>query len=217
MSGESAANTPLEQNPLYVAATMLCRQLSPYDLNPLNYNPLRDLLIELIDFEGLRKQNTFEVMICATNVRTARRRVFQSADLSVDAVPASATLPQMMTAVEIDGESYWDGGFTGNPATTNLLRRLPKCDLIVVRIDPVHRDAVPRKPVEIVERMSNPRRVHGQNTLAPLLYPARGRAGGGQLDTAGETSLAFHRTSCVRVISLPQLPHFTETSTPSRF
>jgi len=153
MSGESAANTPLEQNPLYVAATMLCRQLSPYDLNPLNYNPLRDLLIELIDFEGLRKQNTFEVMICATNVRTARRRVFQSADLSVDAVLASATLPQMMTAVEVDGESYWDGGFTGNPATTNFLRRLPKCDLIVVRIDPVHRDAVPRKPVEIVERM----------------------------------------------------------------
>jgi NTE family protein len=83
MSGESAANTPLDQNPLYVAATMLCRQLSPYDLNPLNYNPLRDLLIELIDFEGLRKQNAFEVMICATNVRTARRRVFQSADLSV--------------------------------------------------------------------------------------------------------------------------------------
>ena len=153
MSGETAANTPLEQNPLYVAATMLCRQLSPYELNPLNYNPLRDLLIELIDFEGLRKQNAFEVMICATNVRTARRRVFQSADLSVDAVLASATLPQMMTAVEIDGESYWDGGFTGNPATTNLLRRLPKCDLIVVRIDPVHRNAVPRTPVEIVERM----------------------------------------------------------------
>ena len=59
----------------------------------------------------------------------------------------------MMTAVEIDGKSYWDGGFTGNPATTNLLRRLPKCDLIVVRIDPVHRNVVPRKPVEIVERM----------------------------------------------------------------
>jgi NTE family protein len=97
---------------------MLCRQLSPYDLNPLNYNPLRDLPIELIDFEGLRKQNAFEVMICVTNVRTARRRVFQSADLSVDAVLASATLPQMMTAVEIDGESYWDGG-------TRLPRLLP--------------------------------------------------------------------------------------------
>jgi NTE family protein len=153
MSGETAANTPLEQNPLYVAATMLCRQLSPYDLNPHNYNPLRDLLIELIDFEGLRKQNTFEVMVCATNVRTAMRRPFHNADLSVDAVLASACLPQMMTAVEIDGESYWDGGFSGNPAITGLLRRLPNCDVIVVRIDPVHREAVPRKPVDIAERM----------------------------------------------------------------
>jgi NTE family protein len=94
----------------------------------------------------LRKQNTFEVMICATNVRTAMRRTFHNADLSVDAVLTSACLPQMMSAVEIDGESYWDGGFTGNPAVTSLLRRLPKCDVIVVRIDPVHRDAVPASP-----------------------------------------------------------------------
>jgi NTE family protein len=153
MSGETAASTPLEYNPLYMAFAMLSRNLSPYDLNPLNYNPLRDLLSELIDFDGLRAQKSFEVMICATNIRTAMRRLFHNADISVDAVLASACLPQMMSAVEIDGESYWDGGFTGNPAVTGLLRRLPKCDLIVVRIDPVHRDVVPRRPADIIDRL----------------------------------------------------------------
>jgi NTE family protein len=153
MSGETAANTPLEQNPFYTAFVTLSRNLSPYDLNPSNYNPLRDLLTEMIDFEQLRAQKDFEVMICATNVRTAMRRPFHNADISVDGVLASACLPQMMSAVEVDGESYWDGGFTGNPAVIGLLRRLPKCDVIVVRIDPVHRDAVPRKPAEIIDRL----------------------------------------------------------------
>ena len=90
MSGETAANTPLEYNPLYAALVMVSRNLSPYDLNPFNYNPLRDLLTELIDFERLRAQNSFEVMICATNVRTARRRPFRSSEISADAVLASA-------------------------------------------------------------------------------------------------------------------------------
>ena len=153
MSGETAANTPLEYNPLYAALVMVSRNLSPYDLNPFNYNPLRDLLTELIDFERLRAQNFFEVMICATNVRTARRRPFHSSEISVDAVLASACLPQMMSAVEIAGEPYWDGGFTGNPAIIGFLRKMPKCDVIIVRIDPVHRDAVPRKPAEIIDRL----------------------------------------------------------------
>jgi NTE family protein len=153
MSGEAAANTPLEYNPLYAALVMLSRNLSPYDLNPFNYNPLRDLLTELIDFERLRAQNSFEVMICATNVRTARRRPFRSSEISVDGVLASACLPQMMSAVEIDGEPYWDGGFTGTPAMVGFLRRVPKCDVIIVRIDPVHRDAVPRRPAEIIDRL----------------------------------------------------------------
>ena len=153
MSGETAANTPLEHNPLYMAFAMLSRSLSPYDLNPLNYNPLRDLPKETIDFERLRADKSFELMICATNVRTAMRRLFHNADVSVDAVLASACLPQMMSAVEVDGESYWDGGFAGNPAVTGLLRRLPKCDLVIVRIDPVHRDMVPRRPAEIIDRL----------------------------------------------------------------
>jgi NTE family protein len=80
MSGETAASTPLEHNPFYMALATLSRSLSPYDLNPLNYNPLRDLLTEMIDFKGLRAQKSFEVMICATNVRTAMRRTFHNAD-----------------------------------------------------------------------------------------------------------------------------------------
>jgi NTE family protein len=154
MSGEYAASAPLEHNPFYAAWAMLSRNVSPYDLNPLNYNPLRDLLIEMIDFDRVRAQKTIGVLVSATNVRTAMRRSFHNADISVDAVLASACLPQMMPAVEIDGEPYWDGGFTGNPGITGLLRRLPKCDVVVIRIDPVHRAEVPRKPSDIIDRFT---------------------------------------------------------------
>ena len=153
MTGKDAASTPLEYNPFYATFMMLSRHLSPCDLNPLNYNPLRELLVEMIDFEGLKKQTSFEVMICATNVRTAMRRTFRNNEISVDAVLASACLPRMFSAVQIDGESYWDGGFTGNPAMIELLHRLPNCDVIVVRIDPVRREAVPRTPPEVFERL----------------------------------------------------------------
>jgi len=91
--------------------------------------------------------------VCATNVLTARRRVFTNGDISVDAVLASACLPQLFPAIEIDGEPYWDGGYTGNPAMVGLIRKLPKCDFIIVRIDPIIRVTVPRTPSEIQDRM----------------------------------------------------------------
>jgi NTE family protein len=152
MSGEAAASFPLEKIPLYQVYNILSHQMSPYDLNPFNYNPLRSLLTELIDFERLREQSNFELMICATNARTARRRVFHNADISVESVLASACLPLMFPAVEIDGEPYWDGGFTGNPAFAGFMRKLPRCDLMIVRIDPIHRNTLPRSPSEIVDR-----------------------------------------------------------------
>jgi NTE family protein len=92
-------------------------------------------------------------MVCATNVLTGRRRVFTNEDISVDAVLASACLPELFPAVEIDGEHYWDGGWTGNPAMVGILRKLPKCDLIIVHVDPVLRTSVPRTPGEIHDRM----------------------------------------------------------------
>ncbi len=152
--GEFQAQMHLEQTPTYQALDALSRNLSPYDLNPFNFNPLRDTLIKLVDFDRLRAQEDLELMVCATNVFTSRRRVFGRKEISVDAVLASACLPQMFPAIEIDGEPFWDGGFSGNPAMAPLLRRLPKCDFIIVRIDPMIRIILPRTPHEIQDRVT---------------------------------------------------------------
>ena len=154
LPGEFQAQLHLEQTPAYQAFDALSRNLSPYDLNPLNFNPLRDPLIKLVDFDRLRAQEDLELMVCATDVFTSRRRVFGRKEISVDAVLASACLPQMFPAIEIDGEPYWDGGFSGNPAMAPLLRRLPKCDFIIVRIDPMIRVILPRTPHEIQDRLT---------------------------------------------------------------
>ena len=153
MSGETAARLRLEYTPPYVLWDMMTRNLSPYEFNPANYNPLRDLLTQLIDFDRLRAQETVQLMVCATNVRTATRRVFTNTDISVDAVLASACLPHLFQAVEIDGEAYWDGGYTGNPALAALVRKMPNCDLIIVRIDPIQREGVPRSMRDIHDRL----------------------------------------------------------------
>ena len=144
---ESVGKTPS------VDSTMLSRNLSPYDLNPSNVNPLRDLLTEMIDFGRLRSQDAPRVAVCATNVWSAKRRVFDNKDISIDAVLASACLPQIYPAVEIDGDPYWDGGWTGNPAIAGIFRVMDVHDLIIVRIDPVVRKETPRAPDHILERM----------------------------------------------------------------
>jgi len=142
-----------DHNPLFLWFDMLNRILSPYQTNPLNYNPLRGLL-ERIDFEGLRRDtDAARVYICATNVRTGLRRVFVNAELSPDVLLASACLPHMFQAVEIDGELYWDGGYTGNPALAPLYMRTTATDVIVVGINPMVRDTAPRTSRDIINRI----------------------------------------------------------------
>jgi NTE family protein len=153
LSGESQSQLRLEQTPPYLAWDALSRNMSPYDLNPMNFNPLRDPLTKLVDFDRLNAERNLHVMVCATNVLTARRRVFANQNISVDAVLASACLPQLFPAVEIDGQPYWDGGFAGNPAMAALIRKLPKCDIVVLRIDPIIRTELPRSPRDIHDRM----------------------------------------------------------------
>ena len=150
MSGEEAARTPLESIPAYVEAVK--KNLSPYDLPASNDNPMRRLLTELIDFDRLRSQREIQLTVCATNARTARRRVFTDQDVSVEALLASACLPQLFRAVEIDGEPYWDGALTGNPALGPLLTKIQDCDLIIVRVDPVNRPEAPHSLRDIYSR-----------------------------------------------------------------
>jgi NTE family protein len=153
LSGPQAAAIHLDLTPPGLLWDMVARNLSPYQLNPTGHNPLRKPLVELVDFARIRAQKDIEVMVCATNVRTAIRRTFSNADISADAVLASACLPDFFPAVEIDGEAYWDGGYTGNPALVPLLLRLPSCDFVIVRIDPVARADVPQSVRGIQDRV----------------------------------------------------------------
>jgi NTE family protein len=140
--------------PLFLWFDMLNRLWSPYQTNPLNFHPLRRLL-ERIDFQGLRADSAAaRVFISATNVRTGLRHVFSNADLSADVLLASACLPNTFQAVEIDGQAYWDGGYTGNPALSPLYLRTSATDVIIVGINPLYRDEVPQSARDIINRIN---------------------------------------------------------------
>jgi NTE family protein len=143
-----------DHSPLFLWLDMLTRIWSPYQTNPFNLHPLRKLL-ERIDFQGLRADSTAaRIFICATNVRTGRRRIFSNAELSADVLLASACLPNMFQAVEIDGEAYWDGGYTGNPALNPLYLRTSATDVVIIGINPLFRDAVPQSARDIINRIN---------------------------------------------------------------
>jgi len=144
----------LDANPAYLFFEQLTRQFSPYELNPLDINPLRDLVAREVDFERVNSCDALKVFVTATNVRTGRARTFSQPQLTVDAVMASACLPFMFKAVEIDGEAYWDGGYIGNPALHPLVEDTATRDLIIVQINPMVRDALPRTGREIINRLN---------------------------------------------------------------
>jgi NTE family protein len=126
---------------------------SPYQMNPFNFNPLKELLAETIDFKRVREQQLVKLFICATNVETAKVKVFHGNELDVDHVLASTCLPLMMQAVEIDGSCYWDGSFTGNPAIFPLIYECDTPDILMVHITPAERPGVPKTSPSIMNRM----------------------------------------------------------------
>lgn len=144
----------LDTSPAYQFFGLLSSVVSPYELNPFDINPLRDILARLVNFDRVRKCKALQLFISATNVRTGRARIFRRDELSVDAVMASACLPQMFRAVEIDGEAYWDGGYMGNPALFPLIDETDAHDLVIVQINPVTRDELPRTAPEITNRLN---------------------------------------------------------------
>jgi NTE family protein len=143
----------LDYSPVFLALDISARVFSPYDLNPGGSNPLRNILLESIDFARLASA-PIRLFVTATNVRTGRGRVFRNADLTPDALLASACLPTMFQAVEIDGEAYWDGGFSGNPTITPLVRESEAHDTLLVQINPVNRPGTPRTAREIHNRLN---------------------------------------------------------------
>ncbi|MEX2517631.1 MAG: patatin-like phospholipase family protein [Gammaproteobacteria bacterium] len=130
----------------YLAMT---QSFSPYQLNPLNYNPLRELLVKTVDFDGLQKSADIKLFIGATQVRTGKLHIFNNAQLSVDALLASACLPSIHHAVTINGEAYWDGGYTGNPPVYPLIFNCQGSDVLIVVVQPLQREKLPVTAEEI--------------------------------------------------------------------
>ena len=143
----------LENSPAFLAGEMMSRVFSPYDLSPLGANPLKQILAETVDFEALAG-SPIKLFITATNVRTGAGRVFRNADITPDVLLASGCLPTLFQAVEIEGESYWDGGYIGNPTITPLVRECRSHDTILVQINPVERPGVPRSARDIHNRLN---------------------------------------------------------------
>jgi NTE family protein len=143
----------LDYSPMFLFMDMMSRMFSPYQFNPGGNNALAPILDKEINFERLR-HSPIKVFITATNVRTGRPRVFRNADITPEVLMASACLPTLFQAVEIDGESYWDGGYSGNPTLAPLVNELKSDDTILIPINPVERPGTPRTPAEILNRLN---------------------------------------------------------------
>ena len=143
----------LDNSPVFLAMDLMARIFSPYDLNPHGANPLREILARSIDFTHLAEAPV-KLFVTATNVHSGQGRVFRNAELTPEVLLASACLPTLFQAVEIDGEPYWDGGYAGNPTITPLIRECESSDTILVQVNPVDRPGTPRTARDIVNRLN---------------------------------------------------------------
>jgi NTE family protein len=191
----------LDYSPMYLAAEMASRIFSPYDLNPLGNHPLRPILADMVDFEALAG-SPIKLFITATNVRTGAGHVFRNAQITPDVLLASGCLPTMFQAVEIDGEFYWDGGYSGNPTITPLVRDCDSHDTILVQINPIVRDEIPRSARDIMNRLNE------VSFNAPLLKELRmiallhKVADPGRGEGAQWAGMRLHRIATERVTEL---------------
>ncbi|MGH6829602.1 MAG: patatin-like phospholipase family protein, partial [Methylocella sp.] len=147
-------SSPLQSMATQWWTDFLTHYASPYDLNPLNINPLRDHLEKMVDFAKVRALTELKLFIVATNVQPGRIKIFEGPELAADHVMASACLPYLFQAVEIDGVSYWDGGYMGNPALFPLFHKTACPDIVIIQINPIERDEVPRSAHEIQDRLN---------------------------------------------------------------
>ncbi len=148
-------NHALDSSPVFVLFDLVTRILSPYQFNPLNYNPLRDVLERTVDFDRLRDASCpVKLFLSATNVRTGKIKVFDNKAMGADAVLASGCLPFLFQAVEIDGEHYWDGGYMGNPALYPLIYHCYSTDVVIVHINPMERKELPTTGTAILNRIN---------------------------------------------------------------
>ena len=144
----------LESSPGFQWMNFVQRVASPYDMNPFQYNPLRTVLDRVVDFDRVRRCTDMGVFVSATNVETGRVKVFDRSELTLDSAMASACLPYMFHAVEIDGVPYWDGGYMGNPPLFPFFHGSPSNDILIVQINPIERPGTPRRAADIQNRIN---------------------------------------------------------------
>jgi len=145
---------PIEGTPMQAWLDMMAKYFSPYDFNPLNINPLKDLFERFVDFEAVRNFSELQIFISATNVQTGRVRIFPRGKITAEALMASARLPLLFRAVEIDGVPYWDGGYLANPVIFPFYGSTKTEDVLVVQINPLVRQATPTSANEIMNRIN---------------------------------------------------------------
>ena len=191
----------LDTSPGYLFFDHLTRLASPYDLNPLNYNPLRDLLEAQVDFDRITAGNKLKLFVSATNVHTGRVRVFTCGEITPDVVMASACLPFMFQAVEIDGVPYWDGGYMGNPVLFPFFNSCASSDVVLVQINPIERKTTPRTAREILNRVNE---ITFNSSLLKELraieFVAR-LIDDGKLDPADYKQVLLHRIDAVEELA----------------
>lgn len=146
-------NWSVDHSPGVMMMDMLSRFVSPYEFNPLDINPLRALIRRVVDFPALASDGRISLFISATDVESGAARIFGNEEITLDAVLASACLPYLFKAVEIDGRHYWDGGYMGNPPLTPCVYEAEADDIVLIQINPAHRDGAPRTAREIGNRI----------------------------------------------------------------
>ncbi len=145
---------PFLKTPIsYLMFNSIINMVSPYQFNPYNYQPLREVLEKFVDMEKIRQQNLLKLFICATNIRNGKIKIFNNEELSYEAVLASTCMPKFFQAVEIDNEYYWDGGYLGNPAIFPLIYNTNVSDVIIVQTITVNREIIPKTVNEIDTRL----------------------------------------------------------------
>lgn len=137
--------------PSLKALLQFTQHLSPEQFNPFDINPLRDILLDQVDFARLRKHSPIKLFIAAANARSGKVRIFRETDIEVKAVLASACLPTLHHTVEIDGQPYWDGGYAANPAVFPLFEECAARDILLILLTQREREDVPRTSEAIKE------------------------------------------------------------------
>ncbi len=165
----SAALLPLRPNPLvkflgdvkvdFAPTTMamdyVTRLFSPYQFNLLDLNPLRGIISDLVDFDELRSDAPCPIFINATHAKTGASRVFREHELTLDVVMAASCLPYLFKTVMIEGEPYWDGAYSANPALKCLLSEHEKNDVLLVQTIAAASEDVPTNASDILDRATD--------------------------------------------------------------